>query len=360
MNLSAKVPGKLVIFGEYAVLTGAPAIVTAVDRWVRIKVQPAANDVGTLYIPHSDARLRYHHDGVSYKADRPLEKDEDASPARMILTILNRIADINTVGGQKVMLTNLTVDSSDFFSPNQNIKMGLGSSAAVTVGLVAVIGTFIDAFRHDRQQWMQESYRQHNMFQKQTGSGIDIAASVFGGTLRYCLESTSPRLVSTCRKIRLPDDLQMRFVWTGQPASTGEFLKSLSTFKTRYPDDYRRTIQKISRLARDGCRAIEVGDTAAFLRCVENYYHRLENLGDKIRQPIISASHRRIARIAYRNGGSYKPSGAGGGDFGILFGSDRKRVDQIGSELIKAGYHLPALNIEPDGATITVEEEHRS
>lgn len=358
MKLSAKVPGKLVIFGEYAVLTGAPAIVTAVNRWIRIKIQPAGNDLGTLRIPHTNTLIRYYHDGATYKAELPLKPYSAAAPARQILSIMNRLTANGTIERQKHILYHLTVDSSDFFSPDGKIKMGLGSSAAVTVGLVTVFGKVMGSIRSDRQKWMQESYRQHNTFQNRTGSGIDIAASVFGGILCYCLEATSPRFVSSCRNIRLPNDLQMRFVWTGRPASTAVFLKSLSSYENRFPEDYRRTMQEISRLARDGCRAIETGNTAAFLRCVEDYYHRLENLGDRISRPIISADHRRIARIAYQNGGYYKPSGAGGGDFGILFGSDCELIDRIGSEVERAGYRLPTLNIEPDGATITVKEEH--
>ena len=44
MSFVATAPAKLVFLGEYAVLEGAPALVAAVDRSVRVTVAPAEED----------------------------------------------------------------------------------------------------------------------------------------------------------------------------------------------------------------------------------------------------------------------------------------------------------------------------
>ena len=357
MKLSASAPGKLVLFGEYAVLENSPAIVAAVNRRALITIEQSRRDHGTLILPHLKVSVPFATDGDVIK---PLVKPETSSAVEAVsrvISMLNRMLYLETKAKGVFNRMSLTIDTSDFFSADGNMKMGLGSSAAITVGLLVAVRSHVNHVRINKHALMHDGYRHHNESQTQAGSGIDIAASVFGGILRYKLGINSPTYSAEIKQITTPEDLQMRFVWSGRPASTASFLKNFAAYREGKRGEFNRTMGRLIRLAQDGCEAFEKSNTPAFLQSVEGFYHCLENLSLRSRIPIISTDHRRIARIVYENGGYYKPSGAGGGDFGIIFGTQKSQTDVIAKRVAEAGYSLPNLCISADGVCVRHSKE---
>ena len=51
MRVKVSAPGKMVLLGEYAVLVGAPAAVTAVNRRARVELAPSASNHWRLIAP---------------------------------------------------------------------------------------------------------------------------------------------------------------------------------------------------------------------------------------------------------------------------------------------------------------------
>ena len=196
----------------------------------------------------------------------------------------------------------------------------------------------------------------HNHFQSQIGSGIDVAASVFGGVLRYQLNKNTAEFAPDVKMVPIPKDLQMRFVWTGQPASTSEFLKRLATYQKHNPSKFSQTMQSLANLAEAGCEAFFNGRTETFFQVVQSYYDRLVQLGAESRIPIISDVHRRIAEVVYAGGGFYKPSGAGGGDFGIIFGSSQSHITELAQKVAGNGFTITDIDVGAEGIKISADE----
>jgi phosphomevalonate kinase len=280
-----------------------------------------------------------------------------ADVVNRVVSMLNMIIVKDIIFKAAFHGVKLTIDSSDFFSTENNVKLGLGSSAAVTVGLLAAVRKHINPAWTNKHALMHVGYRQHNESQDQAGSGIDIAASVFGGVLRYKVKTNAAAFSPVIKKVSVPEDLQMRFVWTGRPATTAFFLKGLKDLKMNHTNDYDRSMKRLIRLAQVGCQAFEQSDTSKFLETVERFYHGLEDLGYMSRIPIISETHRRIARIVYENGGYYKPSGAGGGDFGIIFSDKKLLIDEIADVVEKTGFNIPELRIGTNGVCVRQAKE---
>ena len=56
ISVSASAPGKLVLFGEHAVVYGYPCIVTAVDLRIRVTVRISGTDHVTINTPNLDRK----------------------------------------------------------------------------------------------------------------------------------------------------------------------------------------------------------------------------------------------------------------------------------------------------------------
>src|SRR3954471_7989598 len=136
----ASAPGKLILTGEYAVLDGAPAIVIAVDRraLARRNATPHGSSPFLLAVADEIAARRGTADPAAHAA------------------------------------LEISVDSTAFY--HRLTKLGLGSSAAVTVAATALaLGTVnpeevlpVALAAHARAQGPRGA----------RGSGADIAASV--------------------------------------------------------------------------------------------------------------------------------------------------------------------------------------
>lgn len=116
MLYRAKAPGSLMLLGEYAVLHGKTAIVAAIDKFILISLTPR-ND-NTIHICSSLGELT---------ADR--RRLQPLPPFEFVLTAL---ASKKLPTGCNVMI------ESDLPS-----AIGLGSSAAVTIALLAGMSAWL-------------------------------------------------------------------------------------------------------------------------------------------------------------------------------------------------------------------------
>ncbi|WP_405224711.1 mevalonate kinase family protein [Lentisalinibacter sediminis] len=330
----ADAPGKLVLTGEYAVLDGAPAIVTAVDRRAVVTVETAADcrvqargpDIApAAFGLTGDGRLDWH-------ADRA------AQDYRLLVAVTETLAERAPLPADRPF--QIRLDTSAFYSGAD--KLGLGSSAALTVALTAALcrhfgRTFEDGL----------AYEAHRRLQGGEGSGLDIAASVAGGVIRFVVGD--PPLVEP---VRWPDGLEALFVWTGRSART--------TPRVRRYREWRRSpaadgpADRLIRRAAEAAAAWQAGDTQAVLETTAAWARALDGVGEAARIDIGGGGHAELARLADGAGVVYKPSGAGGGDLGLALAGDRRRLQSFRAAAERAGFR--PLPLRPDdGGLATVE-----
>jgi phosphomevalonate kinase len=70
-------------------------------------------------------------------------------------------------------------------------------------------------------------------------------------------------------------------------------------------------------------------DIANLLCALAEYDAGLRRLDRDAAIGIYSVAHHRLAELARRNGAIYKPSGAGGGDFGLAFASSAHVIGRV-------------------------------
>jgi phosphomevalonate kinase len=273
MSVVASAPGKIVLAGEYAVLWDAPAISMAVNRRALVTVRP--NDVGECRL----ATPGFDGDGGF------------------------RVVDAVANGPRPAC--DLELDTTAFMDHGR--KTGIGSSAALTVALLAALRESTEIYG--------EAQSAHRRLQGGAGSGIDIASAVHGGLIDYT------RADGGVRSLAWPEGLFFRVIWTGVPASTAERIEHLA-------HQARKASRSALLLAAPKMRdAWSAGDTDAILTEYVSYIGVLRQFSVDHDLGIFDAGHDELTDAAMADGLVYKPAGAGGGDVGILLGRDDAELD---------------------------------
>jgi phosphomevalonate kinase len=273
--IGASAPGKALVCGEYAVLEGAPAVVAAVDRRVSVAW---SNDPRPM----------------------PSEVETTLRLAEAELGPLPRWLSLNANELQQ-----------------DRVKLGLGSSAAAAV---AVAGASFAT--HGRDLGASEVLRRvfalalegHASIAPQ-GSGVDVAASTFGGFLRF---TRTGNAIET-RPLERPNSLVIRLVWTGHAARTSELVGKVHGLRRADPETYGECMGRLAELSGHFASAFEAGDAAEVIVSAGSYATAMGMLGAAAGAPIVDARLERAAELATRFSGTAKPCGAGGGDVAIAF-----------------------------------------
>lgn len=255
MNRSWAAPGKVLLLGEYAVLDGAPALVAAVDAGVRCDWEPGP----ALRIEAPDDRFV-----------APALEAAGAPPGRW------RFA--------------------PWRPPPTRTKAGLGSSAAATVVAVRAALEARGA-PFGPEEVFRRAHPVHARVQG-SGSGVDVAASAWGGVLRFEAGSVEP-----ARAVRPV------VVWSGASAATGPRVARYLAWKGR-EGFVRRSRELVDAFAEDPVGALDAG------------FALLRSMATEAGIDWLTPALARIAELARAHGGAAKPSGAGGGDVAVALFAD--------------------------------------
>jgi phosphomevalonate kinase len=351
MKLRASAPGKVVLLGEYAVLEGAPALVMAVDRRAAVEIQPSDQPGFLIDAPEvCEQTVRCAFDAAN--GLYWLEGEPFAARFGLVTGLLRGLIARGSIPA--TLRCRLRLDTSAFFR-NQGgaaAKLGLGSSAALTVALAAALHAYANGGALPaRALWLRELLQLHRDFQGGRGSGIDVAASLYGGTLCYQLHPAD-LCDASVQPVVWPAVLQRLMVWSGQSASTADFLARLAQWRSAEPQLSAPLIQELCSLACRGAAATAAGATAQLLETVLEFGVSLQKLGEAAKIHIFTPEHLRIRGIVEAAGGVYKPCGAGGGDLGMAVVSGVAAARAVREQLEHGGCSLVDLSEDKDGLLI--------
>lgn len=323
MKLKASAPGKLMLSGEYAVLGKAPALVTAVNVRAVAEFTPASD--GVLRIV---SRPDIHHGGVvAFTADG-LQWQSD-----VVEIFAATFAALDGHQRQKLVGIGgtLVIDTQSFHIKER--KLGLGSSAAVIAVLLGIFWRLGDGLPEAGPAF-QQALRAQQLFQG-SGSGADIAAALSGGTILYRRDPFIAAPVS------LPEQLDITPIWTGVAANTGDFIRRMMAFQQQNPEAFLERFKLLEHEAEEVALAVAQGDAALAMEALRDFGAAMKALGDAADMPIWSDVHRAVASLVEHPMVAYKPSGAGGGDIGLLIAlgaGDADPLDAVKSRVAGAGY----------------------
>ena len=332
MIYTASAPGKLVLLGEYAVLEGAEALVMAVDRRVKVTLKRTYDSALRILapplinqaLPLTTSQLKDSH-----------QSDELA----LVKHVLVQLSDRGLLALEALLGWELRIDSQALFQDGN--KLGLGSSAAVTVALVGVLCAFSKRAQACNLELVMAL---HKSFQG-SGSGLDVATSHRGGLIAFSQDQGR----ATVESLVWPNGLDAVAVWSGASASTAGFLERLKQFQQSDPDSYQSLMDDLVMLAQRGVAAARQGSADAFVGVVREFYQALGRLDDASGIGIITETHRQLGMLLQLPDSVYKTCGAGGGDLGVFLTCGAGQTEVAQGILARAGHPSVPLALDRRG-----------
>jgi mevalonate kinase len=220
-SISASAPGSLMLFGEHAVLQGACALACALNARMQVALTPRQDNTLTINSPlgHYQSCLASFH---------------RAPPFEYVLTALAAL---------QPFASGFHLEITSDFSP----QVGLGSSAAVTVATLAAVS-----------KWQDKSLSKDGLFNQaveivrkvqRIASGADVAASVFGGIVAYCMQ---PQRIRPLMNI-----FDLTVVYSGSKLATAQVIQKVLSQQQVYPQVFPPIFAAMNAISEQAIFCIE-------------------------------------------------------------------------------------------------------
>ncbi len=314
MISKSSAPGKVILFGEHAVVYGEPALAMAVDK--RCGCEISVSSSRTTVNGHP-IREEYH----SY-----------------ILQCLNI----------------LEVDNKLKISTESDIPSGagMGSSAAVSVATIGALRKFLE--KGSTEEMIAKDAFNVEFEVQGNASPIDTSTSTHGNAIMVSEKKEKDFLWEIKKdekswNIHHRDIPDMDFVIgdTGVHSSTGPLVEKVKKFY-RKSNFAREIIQEIGEIVRDGCVLLEEEDLEGVGRLMNKNHRLLSILG------VSHPSLEKLIKGARRHSYGAKLTGAGGGGSMIALTDEPNKVAEV---IEKKGGTPYVLKSTKKGLTSTNTEE---
>lgn len=358
--IHVKVPGKLFVAGEYAVLEpDQTAIVIAVDRYINGSIEEDTQY--TLSLPqlgYPELHFQINNNEVVFDIE-----DEKFIFVKNALSLFYQLLLEKGIHPNPFRLTVMSE-----LDDNSGKKFGLGSSAAI---VVTVMTALLNFYRNEKLIPKKEFiYKLSAIVHYQTqgnGSCADIAASTYGGWLSYqmfcpewllgeiqkgtslteLLHKEWPRL--HIHSLKPPKKLSLAVGWTKQSAKTAPMVKNIQKLGHNNRGVYETFLQKSKHAVMLIIESFQHNDLKGAIAGMRQNRLAIQELGQKLNVPIETDELKKLIEVA-NNYGSGKSSGAGGGDCGIAFIEDKAFLDQLFAEWEKLDILPLPLHVSELGA----------
>lgn len=354
---SAKVPGKLYLAGEYAVVTpGHLALLITVDRFLSVQLTETTQSTGWV------KSTNYSPD--PYEWHREADKFEFVDWSHsffLIQTVIQTVESYIFEQGKAPATYNINVFSELDMNGK---KIGLGSSGAITIALTEALMDYYEVSADNLLVYKLASISHMRM--NSHGSFGDLAACAYTGLVAYSAfekswlsemltQLTISEIVQMdwpklhIESIQFPDNLAIQIGWTAQPASTEKLVESI--YEEADSLNFEAFLEKSHRCVCQLIDALKTRDTNHSLQLIAKNRKLLVQMGQTREKVIETPQLTKLCEIAKQHGGSGKSSGAGGGDCGIALFPKTADLPALQNAWQKQGIHPLAIELYKKGET---------
>lgn len=361
--VTVRVPGKLMLMGEYAVTElGHPGVVAAINRYLQCQLR--AGPLFSLVFGRPRGLV------ISGDTWDDLLNHLSAHSALQIPAESLRILD-HYFRDTGVLPRPFELRVSTELHDSSGRKYGLGSSSALTAAIIASLLTWTLSRSVDKDKIFKLAALAHLAVQPR-GSLADLAAAVFGGVICYqrfdaaqvigwrtdhrlttLVERPWPGLIATPLTARFP--VPWRVGWTGQTASTPKMLDQAVQFRDVHPKIHADFLARSDAAVRAFVRALNTHSGFGIQDAVRQNRHALKEWGTRAQLAIETPAMQNALDLVESWGGAGKSSGAGGGDI-IVGWINRAQQEDLGRAWDGLNIETLFVNVDVKGMTVQFGE----
>jgi len=285
--MSVHIPGKVMLSGEYAVLYGAKAVLLPVKKYLVVsEVLETKNEISSPVI----------HEALAEE--------------------IEEIKDFEILNGKPLLF----IDRSQFLIENPDgskNKLGLGSSAAEAVGIIALRykRAGID-WTKIRGRVAEKAEAAHKRAQGGKGSGADVYLSAMEEAILFSRHDSdiSWELIDAVKPTA-----PLALMWSGTSANTRDFVSKFDKWLSSDPKAIclRDELVESSNKLADFWFDSNVND---LFKQLDIFVKKMKLIASSASMPWQLPIHNEVEKWARSHGGRAKPTGAGGGDLILLIG----------------------------------------
>lgn len=325
MSLDSKTffaPGKLMLVGDWSVLqSGNTSLSMTVDKGIHASCSPdnkfsvSAPDVGIEKI------------GFSVQ-NKSIFLEREIPELVFFESAFNTFLHYTDMGNVKPI--EVHISSSISGKGGVHEKIGFGSSAALTVSLIAVLASHY-GYSLGQEILYKLSYTAHYAAQRGKGSGFDIAASVYGGHVSYIMPEIEKIPIVDgfwdvnvlwqelkIEKIDIPYQ-KILIGYSGKGSSTGALIGLVREFKEKNSEYFVNIMNELDARVLESINHMKMKECEHAMISVKAIRSLFTELQFESNIEFETPRIKKMCDLAESLGGSAKFSGAGGGDSVIAF-----------------------------------------
>ena len=303
----AEAPGKIIISGEHFVVHGSNALAAAIDK--KVKVYSETSDKNSV-LSRIDNQV-FH---TTMKPTNPVSVVRDKT-----LEYLNKKDKIK-----------ITIESD---IPRGS---GLGSSSAVSVATAASIASLFGETLDNKT--LYEIALKGEKVIHGTPSGIDVAASVYGGLILFN-KNTVPKNIDLLNKLKIIVSI------SGKKRQTSRMINRFTNMSDTLPYNFQSLINSSSILTQEAVDCLIAQDLHKLGAIVNFYNSILSHFGLSTK-----TTDRMIETCLEHGAYGAKITGAGGGGSIIAFAPSTK-IKIIINELNSLGFRTFSVELPKQGVS---------
>lgn len=307
--------------GSYAVVHGRPCVVTAVDQ--RLYVTVEKNGLDRFHLEAPDMGLMAYSKTLSELGTK------DVPNAVKFIEILYKLF-LHDYPQENGIIVKTKSDFSSSF--------GFGSSSAVTVAFGKALCKLYDV-KLDNKELFDLCY-QAVLEVQGVGSGFDLAAAIWGGTIYY----VSPAKVVEPIEV---DELPIVVGYTGVKADTPTLVRMINQKQKKNPVKIEGIFDQLGAVADEVLRALTHQNWSELGQLFTQHQEFMRNLG------VSSSELEKLIEASLKAGAfGASLSGAGGGDCMLAVVNKRTRplvekaIEAAGGEVMRVNLNAPGVRIE--------------
>ena len=322
-------PGKIILFGEHAVVYDKLGIASTINLRARVSAK-----IGNPIVISKNFNHRW---------------DYSESELQQLLSTFEKLKEqkkfdeIKKLNSKEIPIKFILAkifDKYDYKPINvemfSEIKKGLGSSSSIFSAIILAICNLLDK-NISKEKISRLTYEGDVIAHGGTPSGIDNNVVTFGGYIKY-------KKSEGFEKLKISSKISLIIVDSGRPSTTAETVMHVRKLGEKKPNFVSQILEKISDMSLNAAEALRKGDREELGKLMTQNHELLKQLG------VSTPELNKLVNLALKNNAyGAKLTGSGGG--GCIIASTENQ-EKLKNMFIKNGYKAFITKLGVEGVRV--------